>query len=695
MTDGSPMRLLGMRADWRGLRRTSLSLGPGLNVLFGLNGAGKTALIHCLSSGLRGTQVGGGGVVSLLVSGYPRGQDGSPLLVDRRRGDTESTSGESLRGALAAQVDAASGKFGWQSTPELLAALAQGLASDPVALMPVGTSDARWRVHCLASSSREVVAAAMSAERDAIQGILDDYRRVWQKAERDADQDAFEDGYAVCVDRWVELRNSGLFAHELREHWKGGDEPSPFFDDQFGVPVVSVGEVSGLTSRLPYLIDESGSQGQVDAETRELASRLVVNEFGVPAGTRYVNAEGTGFWHPSLTAWCDTVADRANWFYSRLLLDAPTLRLGRGRFQDWVRGDGLRWLTGDLPLDLLSRAQQRWAAVAIRLALLAENRDLSQRGGILMLDEPEAALHRTAEEHMAQGLGEISRDLELQVVVASHSPALLDSVGAQVSRVFRASEERSFLQAAGSWTRVEPLAEIHRSDLASLGLPPSDLLRRRKAILLVEGHHDELILRALIGQKLGRLGVEIVPLHGGRTLPDAIDSRLLFDFTDALIIPVVDNGNPRHISDLWERAITVAATEGVEAAGGLIRAELPHKASAENKFLGTFLSRAIEEGLQSRVVPHAFSKGDIIEYLPVEAFVKHRTWEELRDRYRQERPDQDFKTWLGKTFGSTFDDATLLGAVEAMDRQVPQEFVSLLDLCAAHTSAPLSAANDR
>ena len=46
----------------------------------------------------------------------------------------------------------------------------------------------------------------------------------------------------------------------------------------------------------------------------------------------------------------------------------------------------------------------------------------------------------------------------------------------------------------------------HRQHLAELGLHVSDLLPAKRAILLVEGHHDELIPDELVGDDLGDIG---------------------------------------------------------------------------------------------------------------------------------------------------------------------------------------------
>jgi len=70
---------------------------------------------------------------------------------------------------------------------------------------------------------------------------------------------------------------------------------------------------------------------------------------------------------------------------------------------------------------------------------------------------------------------------------------------------------------------------------ADLGLNPSDMLRRTKGIILVEGEHDLEILLGALGSELDRLGVTVLPTRGGSKLKTVVDSRFLYEFTDAVL----------------------------------------------------------------------------------------------------------------------------------------------------------------
>ena len=159
----------------------------------------------------------------------------------------------------------------------------------------------------------------------------------------------------------------------------------------------------------------------------------------------------------------------------------------------------------------------------------------------LLLDEPERGLHRTAETQMARGLTRRTGS-GLRSVLATHSPDLLDHGIGDVNYVRRRSQDRP--------GAVISMREFDgaRDDL---GLNPSDMLRRTRGIALVEGEHDLRILTGMIGTELSQLGVEMLPLRGGSQLRTATDSRFLYEFTDAVLFPILDDLMLGPVTDLW------------------------------------------------------------------------------------------------------------------------------------------------
>lgn len=348
-----------------------------------------------------------------------------------------------------------------------------------------------------------------------------------------------------------------------------------------------------------------------------------------------------------------------------------------------------------VPLEKLSRAQCRWAETAVAVAtqlLTTQYSDeypvietIHREGSldvvdhmlvepaplVVTLDEPEAALHRSAEAHMAQGLAKWARHLPARVVVASHSPEVLDLPDAQLLHVARRDKPH---------TEVMPLTAPSRGTLSAFGLTPSDLLRRQRAFLLVEGRHEEIVLDGLIGDALHEARVDVLPLRGGRELPATIDSQFLFHYTDAHIIAMLDAVSAKHIQGVWHEALTLVERPDADAASEYLRKQIPGK-QPERKWLREFLTLGLSKRQEQRLTPFGLTAGDIVEYLPVELIVGgNESWPDLRMRHSREGGSTPFKPWLTKRYGADFSAERIRAAVKAMDT-IPEEFTALISLC--------------
>lgn len=385
--------------------------------------------------------------------------------------------------------------------------------------------------------------------------------------------------------------------------------------------------------------------------------------------------------------------ENANRYFSCVLVDAPALAC---RIDVVGLSAGVAWLVDDFPsafgpgwgrsLEGLSTAQQRWATWAIGEAihdmevscgLDGGNGDLTRRLGII--DEPEGALHRSAEAHMAAFIATAAERGDRSFLVATHSPELLDSTTAHLVEVSQRDGRRL----------LAPLTDIDRESMQRLGLSPSDLLRRQRGFLLVEGQHDVDVLSILMGDALRRLRVEILPLRGATEL-SAPKSRFLFHYTPAHLFVVLDNVDTEYVYQTWERVRYAYLSEGLDAARAQLGSAFPKKRFGkgnEAKFLSEFLSAALEEGNWGRVTPFGLQLGDIIEYLPVRMLVPgKRSWSDLREAYTSacsQGDSRNFKTWLRGHGGDTSDSA-IRRAAGAMDA-LPDDLARLLKTIEAKT----------
>lgn len=312
-----------------------------------------------------------------------------------------------------------------------------------------------------------------------------------------------------------------------------------------------------------------------------------------------------------------------------------------------------------------SRAEVRWLEFALQA-----NQDW------VFLDEPEGGLHRTAEADLAQAIASpawLSRDKNAwdkerdegesrTIVVATHSPEFLALPQAHVVHV--------------DGGQARPLTSVERENLSALGLRPSDLLSRVKTFLLVEGEHDRIVLETLIGDELKQLRVAIVAARGAKNMKDVFDSQVLFDFSDANLVALLDNIDAQTVHDLWNSARDLAAVGKVDEAASILRTKLPRSESGENRFLAEFLTRALQTGEHERVAAWGLSKADVLLYLPPSPFGITRTWDAALADYREE--DGNLKKWLTKKFNADFSSLeTVRRACEDMD-DIPEDFTQLL-----------------
>lgn len=278
----------------------------------------------------------------------------------------------------------------------------------------------------------------------------------------------------------------------------------------------------------------------------------------------------------------------SNWASARyrlILRDAPQLELKYRPLDQWLSGEPVFWVFGDdeLGLEAMSKAQRQWADWAITTALheVEHDRVRDHPPTLMLLDEPEEALHRTAESHMATALSGYSIEPGRHVIVATHSVDLIDAPNAEVVFV------------KDGLTR---LSRIDREALEALGLHASDLLRRQRAFLLVEGEHDKAVLGEWIGEALEQYRIEPLLIRGARQLPATLDSQLLFGYFDAHVMVLLDRITHPRLTGIWADVQQMSRTRGPEAAAFELRKRLdPARigTSTELHLLGDWLSEAL------------------------------------------------------------------------------------------------------
>jgi len=384
------------------------------------------------------------------------------------------------------------------------------------------------------------------------------------------------------------------------------------------------------------------------------------------------------------------IESEVNEIASLLLPDAPKIRASRNPWKhlpqlDWQAEDKSgRWVD----IQDLSDTQRRLVTLAISIThrIFITGGD---QAAILLFDEPERGLHRLAEKHLRRGLERLSEIYsDLVVVVASHSPVFLQPGGAGLHHILR--------NAYGD-LEVHPLDTKRHDDPKSLGIPTSELLQFVQVVVLVEGQHDYWVFTKLFEDEFTDLGVEVIPLRGAQKLVSVADAHLLFYYSEAKLVVVLDATDQKRVEKYWHEALEIKrAGKPIEDAFAALD-KIPPKANKnkhelnptlEYRSLVTFCQEAIKKDREDRVTLSMLELLDIEDYLDPKHFLtsgdspsEQVTWSDLRKQHQaalQSGERGNFKDWLASTGRASFDEARWDAALEDLDA-VPPDLAAVLN----------------
>lgn len=395
------------------------------------------------------------------------------------------------------------------------------------------------------------------------------------------------------------------------------------------IPVFFI--ANGLTLTPVSAIDVTGEASQLDADTlgalirpehtRRKEERIVI---GVDDGDGIETSAAVATRLHQLEITC-------NAHLKKVLIDAPTLRFYlrtpdellaglRPQWEFYVRGNDT-WVA----IGRLSTAQLRWTEFSIELAIAQR----SDAPVVFICDEPEQGLHRLAERQVAGGLLELAAHERMSAIVATHSPRVLNS--AHVHRVLT-------FRGRNGQTSIRPLSlslldELDRGISSSqLGLEFSDLVQLMNVAVVVEGLHDEVVLKNILRPQLDDAAAQILPMRGAIHAKSLVEARLLFLATEAQILVVLDNISHGELAEPWAALRDAAKVGDLDAARESIGAIAALKVD-EAKYLAELASAALETSDISRIHVHGLSQPDIVCYLPESDLLPQPspTWTELKE----------------------------------------------------------------
>jgi ABC-type transport system involved in cytochrome c biogenesis ATPase subunit len=667
------------------LGRLTFRFHEGLTVLYGRNGAGKSRLLTAITSCLEGATQPGGKSWLVFRCSDPEADAYDPDDPDAASDFEVGHLIEHLNGeAVAIDPD--------YTEVERIATLLERIARRHLGVRPDDTErmtlveeitrQALFIAEATGSKGHGSWTLSLGVREEEGFPRINAYLRKRREVGEAPDQ---EEEIGMAPHR-TGRRSDAVRMQPIADCWRPDDEP------WVPMPVVPVGDWQGGYQGKSWVIPSTEpsdiSKITVDA-LRDLLRKLQGSHLGVDGIVPSLSAIMVE--HASLPSEVSRVLreleQTANQWLEGVLLDAPPLVCDVRPFKEWAHWDPwqkkqpsvqplFRWSALDrdslevVDIGELSSAQRRWAFLAVARAVHKYRPTVG--GGtlfdrVMLIDEPETALHTTAQHHLAAGL--LSHSRGSVCIVATHSAAFLCRPEARLCHVARDEKGKTVLHELPA-SVAEPL---HAGDL---GLTAPELLQMTRAWVIVEGSHDQAVLEGLIGDGLKLIPARVLPMRGTNHALDVVGSQILFDYTDAPVLVVLDRTNGAEAQRLWAEAVSLADAGNKRAAKdviGLLRA-----GTSEGQALYEMCSKAVDTGRHSRIDVFGLTRPDIIEYLPVEAFVPAaESWTPLVDEWKRDRRGRDFKAYLAD-IGTPVSVRRIQAAVEQMD-SVPGDIAAVLD----------------
>lgn len=305
------------------------------------------------------------------------------------------------------------------------------------------------------------------------------------------------------------------------------------------------------------------------------------------------------------------------------------------------------------------------------------------RAPLFVIDEPEQHLHPRAQRELAVWLADLVRANDSQALITTHSVPFINRSD-RISYIRREGPGASSISASDE--EITALNEI----AADVGLNRGELLSGVSLFLFVEGPSDRLVLEGLFGERLQRMGVAVIPMHGVLQLRQIMDATVLVRYSTAKTAFLVDNMDEYGIRQMLdnpgqlEEASRSNKTEERETARLLLAAK---DAGRRLEPLGLpatdifFLldAQAIRDSWRELRATEETETGDagngerFVEYPGHDQF-----WAEC---HRSARKQEHWKTFCRRRYGMPVDVDWYLPAAERLraSESIPRPLIELID----------------
>jgi ABC-type multidrug transport system ATPase subunit len=281
-----------------------------------------------------------------------------------------------------------------------------------------------------------------------------------------------------------------------------------------------------------------------------------------------------------------------------------------------------------------SESEDRW----LRLGLTRQ----AVSPSVLLIDEPERGLDRNSLRIISKTLSS-NWGKSSMIIATSHSPSILNINN---SNPILIHERKMF-----------PYSRELLNELGKWGISAVDLLELIRTFLFVEGEHEKIVIEHYYEDFIKEFGIKIIPVRGSTALKKISEWSLFLETTDCPIIAVMDNLDPHDVKLVFTNAVSIYKESNWEAAMDYVNSELvnDHNRGTEASDMVKLIGEAIKINNTRRFVPTAFPKKDILFYLEESLFGLEETWEELYRRFEVDKasgnpPKGDFKLWVKNKF---------------------------------------------
>lgn len=665
----------------------------GLTVLYGRNGAGKTKVLDALRKALGGQHSADTCWVHLRFGSEDLNQqsehniDESLLIFIKQAVEQHLTMSNTYRDEIA-DMDPKATSVRDLLKVNLLASVADTpsfvkeiLDQGYFSLVPTGSGSRKWEVW---------ISALPSDDTPNLQWIVDHQRRqdevmldlVNRKdngtlTNTQKDEALFE----LLMEQPLRARERGFAIPDLSEQLKN----FRYFEREPWVPlpIQYVGQIELITGLVMPLGDDEGKQ---------LAERSLRLARTCKPIVEVVSEDEVEPSQEARTLLLQMSQEADAYLQQVLGNDAPVLQC---RLEPWGIAPPLTWEASDhwssssIAIDALGSGRSRWAVMAAYLAVsdMILQYDTDDFSGsqfipywadrVIIIDEPELGLHRMAERTMFYGLKQWGSYRSL--IAATHSAEALRDPSIRLVHVDR--DDTGLIVCKAMEPTLQELLQRGRSTLQSktsksLGLDPADILQAFRRFIIVEGEHDVAVIETIIGiTELAQSRSIILPMRGVKNLMSILGAQLIFDYTTADVLVVLDRTDGPRFEAAWNDARELYEAGKQEAAYASVRSL--EGGTKEEQMLSEFCRKALDVNRADRIKVFGLSKPDIIEYLPVGEFLPEAdSWESV---VRDWNYDGDFKSYLRRR-GANISANSLRRIAKGLDH-LDDEFVELRRRC--------------